>query len=323
MRICPINTVNNKRTFKANPAPKPLKEISERDKKIIKNYIIGLNYKLRMSDEELTHFHKIRTRKQLEKEAYQYIAKKLNIPKEILPPLIQVSFDENADYSYAYLDNVIQANEKLRTPKYAIFSTMRHEFQHFMQICNMLRTEGLQEEVLNYLISASIKDRKDFLTNLIKSSNYRKFTTEETPDAEWLNSLSDTLHKQDAKTFNEKFKPMEESIKRMWQEIKEVSTKHWGIIKQNSSDAKNNRELFEDLKKYKQNGDIIDWSINKLEKDAMLAENFTYKEYNKIDDGCYVRKEKNIRNALEKDEFFQKLQKIAQERKQIKSKEQV
>ena len=96
--------------------------------------------------------------------------------------------------------------------------------------------------------------------------------------------------------------------------MKEASTKHWGVIKQNSGEARNNRELFQDLKKYKQNGDIIDWAINKVEKDASLAEDFTYNEYNQINQGCYIRNEKRIRDALEKDKFFQNLQKIARER---------
>ena len=318
MKIYPIKIINNT-SFQSVQSQKSLKEISERDKKIIRNYITGLSYKLKMSEGELTHFHKIRTRKQLEKEAYKYIAKKLDIPNEILPPLVQVSDSERADYSYAYLDNVIQANEKLRTPKNEIISSMRHEFQRFMQICNMLRTQGLQEEVQNYLITESINDRKEFIIDLIKKSNYKMLTLDESPDADWLNKLCDALRRQDINEFNKNFKPMEENVKQMWQKIRKVSEKHWGTIKQNSFEAKNNRVLFEDLKKYKQDGDIIDWAINKLEKDAILAENFTYNEYNKINSGCYIRKEKNIRNALEKDELYQNLQKIARERQQAKN----
>ena len=87
-----------------------------------------------MTQDELDSFHKIRTRKQLEKKSYEYIAKKLDIPSEILPPLVQVEQDKYADYSYAFLDNVIQAGIKLRTPKTEILSAIRHEFQHFLQI---------------------------------------------------------------------------------------------------------------------------------------------------------------------------------------------
>ena len=315
MKINNINIYNNyNKTFQANPASQAVKNLSERDKNIIKKYMTGLSYRLKMTGEELNYFHHIRTRKRLEKEAYQYIAKKLDIPKEILPPLVQVTGDNRADYSYAYLDNVIQANSKLQTPKNEIFSSMRHEFQHFMQICNMLRTEGLADEVQTYLTSASINDRKEFIANLIKSSNYKMLNPEESPNAAWLNSLCDALQNQDAGAFDKRFKPMEESIKHMWQKMKEVSTKHWGVIKQNTAEAKNNRELFQDLKKYKQNGDIIDWAINKVEKDASLAEDFTYNEYNQINQGCYIRNQKRIRDALEKDKFFQNLQKIARER---------
>ena len=324
MQINNINFYNNynktiNTNFQAHPASKAVRNLSERDRNIIKNYITGLSYRLKMTGEELNYFHKIRTRKQLEKESYQYIAKKLNIPEEILPPLVQVTGDDRADYSYAYLDNVIQANSKLQTQKNEIFSSMRHEFQHFMQICNMLRTEGLTDEVQAYLTSASIKDRKEFITNLIKSSNYKMLDPEEFPDAVWLNSLCDALQNQDVSAFDKRFKPMEKSIKQMWQQMKEVSTKHWGMIKQNTAEARNNRVLFEDLKKYKLDGDMIDWAINKVEKDAILAETFTYKEYNKINQGCYVRNEKRIRDALDKDKFFQNLQKIARERQQSKT----
>ena len=72
MKIYPIKIINNT-SFQSVQSQKSLKEISERDKKIIRNYITGLSYKLKMSEGELTHFHKIRTRKQLEKEAYKYI----------------------------------------------------------------------------------------------------------------------------------------------------------------------------------------------------------------------------------------------------------
>ena len=328
MQINNINFYNNynktiNTNFQAHPASKAVRNLSERDRNIIKNYITGLSYRLKMTGEELNYFHQIRTRKRLEKEAYQYIAKKLNIPKEILPPLVQVTGDNRADYSYAYLDNVIQANSKLITRKNEIFSNMRHEFQHFMQICNMLRTEGLQDEVQNYLTTASIIDRKEYITDLIKKSNYKMLNPEEYPDADWLNSLCDALKKQDNNAFDERFKPAERSIKQMWQEMKEVSTRHWGMIKQNTAEARNNRELFEDLKKYKQNGDMIDWAINKVEKDAILAEHFTFYEYNNINQGCYIRKEKEIRNALDKDKFFQKMQQIAKERMQAKNNEKV
>lgn len=315
MRIYPINTVNNKRTFKANPV-KPVKEISEREKNIIKNYITGLSYRLKMTQDELTYFHKIRTRKKLEKDSYQYIAKKLNIPEEILPPLVQIDGNEAADYSYAFLDNIIQANAKLRTPKDEILSSMRHEFQHFLQVCNMLRTEGLGDEVQKYLTQASINDRKDFLTDLIKRANYKKLDSQNSPETEFLNSLSEALSKGDIKTFNNKFKPITESIKQMWLEIRNVSEKHWGIIKRDSYEGRNNKILFEELKKYNSQGDMIDWALNKLEKDAMLAENFVYKEYNGINSGCYIRNEKKIRNALDKNETFQFMQEIIRKRRQ-------
>ena len=134
-----------------------------REMSIIRKYITGISYKLKMTQDELDSFHKIRTRKQLEKKSYEYIAKKLDIPSEILPPLVQVEQDKYADYSYAFLDNVIQAGIKLRTPKTEILSAIRHEFQHFLQICNMLRTEGLGSEAQKYLTQESIEDRKDFI----------------------------------------------------------------------------------------------------------------------------------------------------------------
>ena len=46
-----------------------------REMSIIRKYITGLSYKLKMTQDELDSFHKIRTRKQLEKKSYEYIAK--------------------------------------------------------------------------------------------------------------------------------------------------------------------------------------------------------------------------------------------------------
>lgn len=48
-----------------------------REMSIIRKYITGLSYKLKMTQDELDSFHKIRTRKQLEKKSYEYIAKSL------------------------------------------------------------------------------------------------------------------------------------------------------------------------------------------------------------------------------------------------------
>lgn len=289
-----------------------------REMSIIRKYITGLSYKLKMTQDELDSFHKIRTRKQLEKKSYEYIAKKLDIPSEILPPLVQVEQDKYADYSYAFLDNVIQAGIKLRTPKTEILSAIRHEFQHFLQICNMLRTEGLGSEAQKYLTQESIEDRKDFITMLIKKSNFKIFDPKECPDAKFLNGLRDALHFNDINLFNERFKPAAEGIKNMWQQIRTVAISHWGAIKQGTYEAKTNKELFEDLKKHKPDEDFIDWSISKLEKDAMLAEDVAYREYNKIDPGCYIKKEKQIYAALEKDELYQELQKIALDRQKKK-----
>lgn len=269
---------------------------------------------LKMTQDELDSFHKIRTRKQLEKKSYEYIAKKLDIPSEILPPLVQVEPDKYADYSYAFLDNVIQAGIKLRTPKTEILSAIRHEFQHFLQICNMLRTEGLGSEAQKYLTQESIEDRKDFITMLIKKSNFKIFDPKECPDAKFLNGLRDALHFNDINLFNERFKPAAEGIKNMWQQIRTVAISHWGAIKQGTYESRTNKELFEDLKKHKPDEDIFDWAISKLEKDAMLAEDVAYREYNKIDPGCYIKKEKQIYAALEKDELYQELQKIALDR---------
>lgn len=289
-----------------------------REMSIIRKYITGLSYKLKMTQDELDSFHKIRTRKQLEKKSYEYIAKKLDIPSEILPPLVQVEQDKYADYSYAFLDNVIQAGIKLRTPKTEILSAIRHEFQHFLQICNMLRTEGLGSEAQKYLTQESIEDRKDFITMLIKKSNFKIFDPKECPDAKFLNGLRDALHFNDINLFNERFKPAAEDIKNMWQTIRTVAINHWGVIKQGTYEAKTNKELFEDLKKHKPDEDIFDWAISKLEKDAMLAEDVAYREYNKIDPGCYIKKEKQIYAALEKDELYQELQKIALDRQKKK-----
>ena len=187
-----------------------------REMSIIRKYITGLSYKLKMTQDELDSFHKIRTRKQLEKKSYEYIAKKLDIPSEILPPLVQVEADEHADYSYAFLDNVIQAGIKLRTPKTEILSAIRHEFQHFLQICNMLRTEGLGSEAQKYLTQESIEDRKDFITMLIKKSNFKIFDPKECPDGIFFNGLRNALHINDMNLFNERFKPAAEDIKNMW-----------------------------------------------------------------------------------------------------------
>lgn len=271
-----------------------------------------------MTQDELDSFHKIRTRKQLEKKSYEYIAKKLDIPSEILPPLVQVEPDKYADYSYAFLDNVIQAGIKLRTPKTEILSAIRHEFQHFLQICNMLRTEGLGSEAQKYLTQESIEDRKDFITMLIKKSNFKIFDPKECPDAKFLNGLRDALHFNDINLFNERFKPAAEGIKNMWQQIRTVAINHWGVIKQGTYESRTNKELFEDLKKHKPDEDIFDWAISKLEKDAMLAEDVAYREYNKIDPGCYIKKEKQIYAALKKDELYQELQKIALDRQKKK-----
>ena len=208
-----------------------------REMSIIRKYITGLSYKLKMTQDELDSFHKIRTRKQLEKKSYEYIAKKLDIPSEILPPLVQVEPDKYADYSYAFLDNVIQAGIKLRTPKTEILSAIRHEFQHFLQICNMLRTEGLGSEAQKYLTQESIEDRKDFITMLIKKSNFKIFDPKECPDAKFLNGLRNALHFNDINLFNERFKPAAEGIKNMWQQIRTVAISHWGAIKQGTYEA--------------------------------------------------------------------------------------
>ena len=93
----------------------------------------------------------------------------------------------------------------------------------------------------------------------------------------------------------------------MWQQIRTVAINHWGVIKQGTYESRTNKELFEDLKKHKPDEDIFDWAISKLEKDAMLAEDVAYREYNKIDPGCYIKKEKQIYAALEKDELYQEL----------------
>ena len=170
----------------------------------------------------------------------------------------------------------------------------------------MLRTEGLGSEAQKYLTQESIEDRKDFITMLIKKSNFKIFDPK------------DALHFNDINLFNERFKPAAEGIKNMWQQIRTVAINHWGVIKQGTYESRTNKELFEDLKKHKPDEDIFDWAISKLEKDAMLAEDVAYREYNKIDPGCYIKKEKQIYAALEKDELYQELQKIALDRQKKK-----
>lgn len=110
-------------------------------------------------------------------------------------------------------------------------------------------------------------------------------------DAKFLNGLRDALHFNDINLFNERFKPAAEGIKNMWQQIRTVAINHWGVIKQGTYESRTNKELFEDLKKHKPDEDIFDWAISKLEKDAMLAEDVAYREYNKIDPRCYIKKE--------------------------------
>lgn len=130
----------------------------------------------------------------------------------------------------------------------------------------MLRTEGLGSEAQKYLTQESIEDRKDFITMLIKKSNFKIFDPKECPDAKFLNGLRDALHFNDINLFNERFKPAAEGIKNMWQQIRTVAINHWGVIKQGTYESRTNKELFEDLKKHKPDEDIFDWAISKLEK---------------------------------------------------------
>jgi len=309
-----INSINNYNQNGINFNSSPVRNISAREKHIVQQYVTGLGYRLKMSGDDLAFFHKIRTRKQLEKQAYEYIAKKMDIPQEILPPLVQVKGDGKADYSYAFLDNTIQANVKLITPKNEIFSTMRHEFQHFMQICNILRTEGIGNEALKFFVQATINDHKEYLKDLIKKSNYRILNPEEFPDAVVLNKLREALYNNDQAGFDEHFKPLEKSIEHKWQQIKDVSVNHWGSIKENSYEGKRSAEMFEELINFNPDADFFDYVLSKLEKDAFLAETFVDNEYNGVNVGCYVQKEKQLRAALDKDETFQQMQKIAKER---------
>lgn len=48
-----------------------------REMSIIRKYITGLSYKLKMTQDELDSFHKIRTRKQLEKNHTNILQKSL------------------------------------------------------------------------------------------------------------------------------------------------------------------------------------------------------------------------------------------------------
>ena len=74
-----------------------------------------------------------------------------------------------------------------------------------------------------------------------------------------------------------------------------------------------------ELKNNNPNGDIFNWALNKLEKDAILAEYFAYSEYNAVDTGDWVQKQKRIRKARDENEAFRKLQKIAAARQKAKN----
>lgn len=81
-------------------------------------------------------------------KAFELLTNKMNIPKELVPKIVNEELTQDTAMFYDWIENCININKNLCFDKVSFLVHLRHELQHFTQNMQLFRHETKGEEII-------------------------------------------------------------------------------------------------------------------------------------------------------------------------------
>lgn len=154
-----------------------VKKLTPCDKFNFRAYLHFKTLDFKTNPEEINALFKFEGDEFFEK-TYEFLIKKLGIPEKLKPAIIERSASETVGMTYDWINNCIAKNPNgFIKEKVQIFGGLRHELQHFLQNMNVLRTEKVGDEVVNFYAKYAGKQRSAYADFEVKNLTLEQLKT--------------------------------------------------------------------------------------------------------------------------------------------------
>lgn len=262
--------------------PVKSRELTDIDRFNFRAYMHFKMFDFKTTQEELNALFKFNNDEFFTK-TYEFFIEKLAIPIKLKPKVVDVPMHESIGMTYDFLNNVIARNTNLaQNDKNVVFGLVRHELQHFIQNINILRTEGIGEQAVDFYSNLAAKQRVgavDFeVKNLTKEQLKASYNDETIKYYQGLkNLLKNNPQAYDTELKNLggifKYSALEQN-----QNFRNLVVQEMGLIKGDTKSAKRSEKMFAEILKgngyWKTDGSVHvgQYNFDIRENDAITAQ---------------------------------------------------
>ena len=255
---------------------------------IYRQYLDSKNLpRLAFDKQELDKLFAIERPRDFAKACFKGMVEKLNLPKKIAPKLVFEPVDADFIFGYERETNsiIVNTNDDV-PPKNEIFALIRHEFQHYLQHIDLLRSEEYGEEHINNLVKLNSDEYRENTVNMIKDDpknwevEYEEFKRLYQIKRDMENGSSESLEKE----IKEEEKVVRKGLKMFQKEV----IKSFGIIKADSPQSVRLKKIYDAFCEYNEKTNAMHWGdylTNYTEYEAIIAEVATESE---LENKCMV-----------------------------------
>ncbi len=282
------------------PDTKVFKEMTNLDKNCIVNYIQAKSYKMGITADEVAELSKF-DGVDFVVNSYDFLTKKLGLTEDIRPALFNMSIPGDAAMFYSPAVNIIYADlakcAQSKFDKGDLFKMLRHEMQHFLQYCTVLRHQTLGEKVIDFKVNEFVTAIKENLSNVLNTYSLEQLAQMGISPEE-LNlykTAKSCLDKNDIKGFNQICEYSGESQKNALLEYRQKLINKMGLIKEDSALTPKAQSLYDEFCNigYFNQDKTIDmkkYMASKIENEAIISQVQAELEYRQVPCGVkYIR----------------------------------
>ena len=278
---------------------KPLERMTNSDLHCFKSYIHSMKFRMGITQQEIKE---IFSKKGLEfiEATSEFFKQKLGFSENNAPPIfLYDTLEGGAPAGYIAEQNMMFLTTSYEDiPKAQLFGLLRHEYQHAIQNHDILRTEYLGEEAIDFYAEKLFNQQKDLLIDFAKNYSIKELIAQGLIDekgAILVSELSRALEKDDILLTESILNKYKQDIVNSLKDFREKLILEKGFIKADSKQASLAREYFKDFKNvdyYDENGklDLGKHAFKLTEIEAEFSQVMAEAEANQT---CYIRQIKD------------------------------
>ena len=273
-------------------------------------YIKSLAYKMGIVPEEIAALSKF-DGQDFFYEAYDLLSKKLGLSVNIRPQLQLLPSLGNSGLFAAYVPSynqiLVDLSKMEGVDKLYLFSSLRHEIQHFLQAADMHRHETLGPKVANVIVDQFITAEKKTLDFIVENYSDVQVVQMYGNNPEFVDYISKyrlVSSQNNPSLVGEFFAPVIESYRQQVNVLQAKIKSELGVIKADSSltpKIERNLKEFENSGYFNADGSLnmIKWFDSEIEEEAVMAQIRAEHEYENVPCGVKKIKDNSIAKILE------------------------